>query len=476
MHSKKSGLKEGIELYEHQKHYINKILKDIERTNKKNFFISLPQGAGKTIIGLAILSELYNEGKVNNVLILLPRRVLVDQWVEKVQEMFYGFTLKKNPTLSKEKIAKIRGWLKHSNAIGIAMCAHSFKNYLKKGYFSERDFDLVIVDEAADIVVARDFIEGFRMSAYLSGLEKWRTLKIFLMPYQVKEKKLKEILHKFNDKISELIQEEVKEIEQVKYTIREPIIIDDPLINDFTEVLENEYRRIRRNVKRLLKKRGIDGYMENLETLLNPKVIERLRKIYNIETGMIKQIQTLISKYILIQHVKKWFLYSNREELARSILASQFEVKKWLSEEDKKLEKLVEIVKSLLEQDKKVYIFSQYIATAELISNFLSEKLNLSDGMTLITGEVEDQFVKLEDFQKEGKILVATPVFDKGTDIPKADAIIVFTPPLSKEGLFQVIGRIRGGEVIFLAYRGYEEEIINELVKSLKESFQGELE
>lgn len=275
MQSKKSGLNEGIELYEHQKYYINKILSDIERTNKKNFFISLPQGAGKTILGLAILSKLYNEGKVNNVLILLPRRVLVDQWVEKVQEMFYGFTIKKNPTLSKEKIAKIRGWLKHSNAIGIAMCAHSFKNYLKKSYFSERDFDLVIVDEAADIVVARDFIEGFRMSAYLSGLEKWRTVKIFLMPYQVKEKKLKEILHKFNDKISELIRGEVKEIEQVKYTIQEPIIIDDPLINDFTEVLENEYRRIRRNVKRLLKKRGIDGYMENLETLLNPKVIER---------------------------------------------------------------------------------------------------------------------------------------------------------------------------------------------------------
>jgi ERCC4-related helicase len=184
-----------------------------------------------------------------------------------------------------------------------------------------------------------------------------------------------------------------------------------------------------------LKKRGIDGYMENLETLLNPKVIERLRKIYNIETGTIKQIQTLISKYILIQHVKKWFLSSNREELARSILASQFEVKQWLSEVDKKLEKLTEVVKSLLENGKKIYIFSQYVATAELISNFLSEKLNISSGITLITGEIEDQFKKLEDFQKEGKILVATPVFDKGTDIPKADAVIVFTPPLSKEGV-----------------------------------------
>jgi hypothetical protein len=39
---------------------------------------------------------------------------------------------KKNSTLSREKIAKIWGWMKYSNAVGIAMCAHSFKNYLKK--------------------------------------------------------------------------------------------------------------------------------------------------------------------------------------------------------------------------------------------------------------------------------------------------------------------------------------------------------
>jgi len=40
------------------------------------------------------------------------------------------------------------------------------------------------------LVVARDFIEGFRMSEYLSGLEKWQIRKIFLLPYHVSERKL----------------------------------------------------------------------------------------------------------------------------------------------------------------------------------------------------------------------------------------------------------------------------------------------
>jgi superfamily II DNA or RNA helicase len=77
--TEKTGLKAGIELYKHQKHYVKKILNDIEKTNKINYFISLPQGAGKTLIALSVLSELLNEEKVDYALILAPRRVLVNQ-------------------------------------------------------------------------------------------------------------------------------------------------------------------------------------------------------------------------------------------------------------------------------------------------------------------------------------------------------------------------------------------------------------
>jgi len=92
--------------------------------------------------------------------------------VDKAREMFYGIGLMKSPTLSKESIERIRGWLKHSGAIGIAITAQSFKNFIKKEYFSKEDFDIIAIDEAADIIIARDFIDGFRMLKYIRDLEK----------------------------------------------------------------------------------------------------------------------------------------------------------------------------------------------------------------------------------------------------------------------------------------------------------------
>lgn len=467
------GLREGFSLRDYQRPLIDEALSEFMEKGKQNVFISLPQGTGKTVIALAVLSKLINDGKVRKVLILLPRRILVSQWVDRAQEMFYGIGLMKSPRLSKESIERIRGWLKHSGAVGIAMTAQSFKNFIKKAYFSEEDFDMIIVDEAADLVVARDFIEGFRMSKYLRGLEKWQRLKLFLLPYHIMEKKFAGLIRKFGKNKSTLIRRMVKEAQFI-CTVRDPIIINDPLINIFVETLQKNYRKIKTSVHRILTKYGIEGYRENLETLLNPETLARLKKIYHLDDDTLQQIQVSIVKYILIQHVEKWFLYSNRSELSRSILSAQRDVKNWLSCEDKKLNELVNIVRSYLDKNCKVYIFSQYVATAELITDHLSKKLSLKPrDIVIVTGldEADSQYAKLDSFKRVGKILVTTPVFDKGTDIPQADAVIVYTPPLSAEKLFQVIGRIRGGEVLFLAYKGYEEAMINQVADQLRRTF-----
>jgi superfamily II DNA or RNA helicase len=466
------GLREGYSLREYQIPIVGKTLNEFEEKSKRNVFISLPQGTGKTVIALAALSKLVNDNKVTKVLVLIPRRVLVNQWVDKAQEMFYGLGLIKNPTLSKESIEKKRGWLKHSGAVGIAMTMQSFKSITNKEYFTEKDYDMVIVDEAADLVVSRDFIEGFRMSKYLKGIEKWQIPKLFILPYHVREKKIVALIKKFGNN-SALIREMVLET-QLMCTIRDPIIIEDSLINIFVEKLQGDYKKTKTNVHRILTKHGIEGYRENIETLLNPETLDRLKKAYGLDEETCQQIQVLIIKYILVQHIQKWFLYSGRSELSRSILSAQKDVNKWLSYEDKKLKKLVEEVQSRLAEGQKLYIFSQYVATAELLTAQLTEKLSLKPrDITIITGadEADAQFEKLNSYKKVGKILVTTPVFDKGTDIPQADTIIVYTPPFSSEKLLQVVGRIRGGEVVFLAYKGYEEESTNQIADVLRKSF-----
>jgi superfamily II DNA or RNA helicase len=468
MPEKRCGTTDKVEVRDYQIQIVNEILNKF-RNGIKNVFVSLQQGSGKTIIALLALCNLMNEGYVNSVLVLIPRRILVDQWVDKAQEMFYGLSLLRNPTLSKMKIEQIRGWLKYSQALGIVMTDQSYQRYVRKKYFSDSDFDLVIIDEAADLVVARDFIEGFRMSEYLSGLEKWQIRKIFLLPYHVSEKKIRALISKFG-KESVLIRKIIEDLPTFRYTVHDPIVIDDPIINTFVNTLDEYYKKIKVSVNRFLTKYGVGGYRENLETLLNPKVLEKLKKTYGMNDETLEQIKTLIAKYILIQHLKKWFLYSNREELSRSILASQFQVNEWLSTEDRKLNKLVEVVKDYLSRDYKIYIFSQYVSTAELIESYLKEKLALRDrDIILITGLVEDQWSRLDAFKRVGKILVTTPVLDKGADIPLRKGVaIIFTPPLNMEKLFQVIGRIRGGEIIFLAYKGIEEEMMNQIAEEIR--------
>lgn len=466
------GLRQGFSLREYQNPIVSETLKEFEEKSKQNVFISLPQGTGKTIIALAALSKLVNDGKLRKVLVLIPRRVLVNQWVDRAQDMFYGLGLIKNPTLSKERIEKIRGWLKHSGAVGIAMTMQSFKSIIRKEYFGEKDFDMVIIDEAADLVISRDFIEGFRMSKYLKGLEKWQVPKLFILPYHVREKKIIALIKKFG-KNSTLIRRMVSEV-QFMCTVRDPIVIKDPFINIFVETLQDSYKKTKTNVHRTLNKYGIEGYRESIATLLNLETLGRLKKIYGLDDDTCQQIQVLIIKYILINHIEKWFLYSNRSELSRSILSAQKDVEKWLSYEDKKLIKLIKAVKSHLDQGRKIYIFSQYVATAELLTNYLTNKLSLKPrDIVMITGadEADEQFEKLSSFKRVGRILVTTPVFDKGTDIPQSDVIIVYTPPFSSEKLFQVVGRIRGGEVVFLAYKGYEEATVNQIVDVLRKEF-----
>ena len=463
-------LKDDLELYEHQKYYIKKILRSIKNTQKYNYFISLPQGAGKTLLSLAIFAELLNENLTKRALILAPRKILVDQWVEEAQKRFMGLNILKDPKISKQSVGKTRTIIKRAKVSAIAMTIHSFKNYIKKGYFREDDFDLVIIDEASDSALAKDFLDKYRMSFYLNGLEKWKVWKLLVFPKDVDEEKLRNMIDKFNRFRSELIREDPDSIKKLVYNIKDPILINDPLVNKFTLVLDTEYRTLRGNVLKLLKKLGIKGYTENLETLLKYSTKKRVQNLYNVSENDINTIQTIITKYILIKHLRKWILYSNRKDVRRTLFASQFEIKQWLSYEDKKLLRLSEVIQNLLEQDKKIYIYSEYIATAELIHDYLLKKLNLkNEDIENITGRVDDQYLRLENFKNKGKILVSTPVFDKGTDIPEVDSVIIFTPPRNIEKIHQIKGRIRGGDVIMLAYRGYEEEIINQTIDILRQ-------
>lgn len=462
----KSGLRKEWKLRDYQEFYVKKILSDIEKTNKINYLISSPQGVGKTLIALKIFSELLNKGKVKNVLAIAPSTNLRKHWIDEANKFFYGLKFREvNPG---DSLGKIRTELKHRKDIhGLSMTMHRFKKFKK--HFRQDEFDLVIIDEATDTVLAKDFADGRRMSHYFEGIEKWKGLKLLTFPKDVDEKTLETMIKKFNEKLSELIVKVPESFKEIEYRIDDPITINDPLANEFIEILDTFYRDIRRNVLNILRKHGVKGHYENLETLLKYKTMERIKKNYGLDNETVNAIQTLIAKYILIKHLKKWTMYCGRNVLNRTILADQRKMSNWLEEKDMKLERLGKVVKKLVKGGEKVYIYSDYVSTANMLYKYISN-LNIQN-IEVVTGRLDanEQYRRLKNFRENGSTLISTPVFKGGTNIPEANSAIIFTPSKNIEAMHQIKGRIRGGKIITLAYKGYEEELMKQTIELLRD-------
>jgi len=142
------GFSSTISLYEHQQH-------TLEASNKNDFgVIVAPPGTGKTIIGLKIIAE-----KRQPALILVHRKHLADQWIERIQT-FLG--------IPKHKIGLIaQGKVKPGNEITVGMI-QSVGKAIEKNENSDllNSFGTIIVDECHH-VPAETYISIFsRLQCY----------------------------------------------------------------------------------------------------------------------------------------------------------------------------------------------------------------------------------------------------------------------------------------------------------------------
>ncbi len=141
--------KSDISLYEYQKDAVG-------ITNRKDFgVIVAPPGAGKTVIGLSIIA-----GKKQPTLIIVHRKQLFDQWIERI-ESFLG--------IPKLRIGKIeRGKCEIGHEITVAMIQSLRASDLPDNL--HRAFGIILVDECHHIPAKtfRAAIQGFH-SYYLYG-------------------------------------------------------------------------------------------------------------------------------------------------------------------------------------------------------------------------------------------------------------------------------------------------------------------
>lgn len=182
--------KSSLNLYEHQ-------LKAIEKTEKKDFgVIVAPPSSGKTIIGLELIIR-----KQQPALIVVHRKQLFDQWIERIQS-FLG--------IPKTQIGQIGGGKKSiGKQVTVAMMQSLIRLDNLEDYTDK--FGTVIVDECHHIPAKtfRETIIQFN-SYYLYGLtatpKRKNNDEMLIYIY------IGEILH-------EITQKEFAEIEQAGFDI-----------------------------------------------------------------------------------------------------------------------------------------------------------------------------------------------------------------------------------------------------------------
>ena len=96
-------------------------------------------------------------------------------------------------------------------------------------------------------------------------------------------------------------------------------------------------------------------------------------------------------------------------------------------EESAKLECLLDMITQMLEENRKILIFSQFTSMLAIIANVLNEK---QIGFTLLTGETKDRETPVKDFQsgKFSLMLISLKAGGVGLNLTAADTVIHYDP------------------------------------------------
>lgn len=123
--------------------YQNRMVKLIKR--KKRVILALDMGAGKTIISLTALAELFEAGEISRALIVAPKRVATDTWPDEIGDWLHTCHLTYSVAVGteKERVAAVEADTQ------IVIINRENIPWLVKLRYPKWDFDALIYDEAS---------------------------------------------------------------------------------------------------------------------------------------------------------------------------------------------------------------------------------------------------------------------------------------------------------------------------------------
>lgn len=422
-------------------------------------------GLGKTITAGIAIKELIERGLAKSVLILTPPS-LVDQWTAELKEKF---------DLNFRIVEEQSDW---DASTFLIASVDRVKGYNRKEMKFTHDkahsveWDLLIVDEAhklKDRTTARwKFIDRLQKKRFLvltatpfqnDLFELYNLLYILKKGHLGTLKEFKEkFLHRGNKrypnnpkdlkaKLDEVMIRRRRDETIVKYTTRIPRIVAVDLTKEEIDLYDR-----------------MTEFLKTKYFMAGGREITGRLVIYAILPKMTSSVVSAIESLTNIVSDQKY--HEETREIASRLLSEYQHLKK-----DSKAEKLVEIVKEIVNRDRtdKVLIYTRHPTTLKYLSGELNklglEVVEFVGGLTR-----EEKTRRIAQFKETGNIMISTDTGAEGLNFQFCNNLINYDLPWNPMAVEQRIGRLdRIGQkkdmyIYSLAIRGTMEEKVVDLI------------
>ncbi|MBS7658008.1 MAG: helicase-related protein [Candidatus Bathyarchaeia archaeon] len=454
----------------------------VEKACQKNTLVVLPTALGKTIISALTAAHFLYNYKHLRVLVMAPTRPLVIQHKENFMNILKLKDL--DVALLTGKINKLHRKRVWNSSFKIMFATPQVvKNDLEMGFFSLKDFSLLIFDECHR--ARKDYAYTYIAKKYMEQCS-WPIILGLTASPGADEEKVKEICAAL---FIEQIEFRVESDPDVAVYIN-PVDIEWK----FTS-MPNEYIELSSLIKDMLNEKLTWLHQNGLikkkpeyvtrKELLNLGVELHARLESSIDKGFIYSAIINQSAALTLFHalelletqgiptLKAFIEKIKKEDLNKKSFKTIvddlrfFKIQQLLKIYGDKPHPKIQLLKDEVEKQlklkpqSKILIFTQYRDTASYIveqlkSNYAIERFVGQASKDGDVGLSQDKQVEVLNQFKNGKIdiLVATCVAEEGLDIPNVDLVIFYEPIPSEIRYIQRKGRTgrkTAGKVVILA-------------------------
>ncbi len=444
----------------HQTDGALKLLRDLNGTA----LLADEVGLGKTITTGIVIKECIIRGFVKKALVLTPPS-LVDQWVAELKDKF---------DLDFKIIENEEDW---NNNFVIASIdrVKTYNKDLKKFRHAkahEIQWDLLIVDEAHKLkdknTVRWDFVDKLKKKRFLiltatpfqnDLIELYNLLHLLKRGHLGTMKEFRQkFLHKGNKRKPLNPQELRRRLGEVMIRRRR----DETIVNYMKRIprivpveMTEEEKQVYEDTCDLLKTK----YFTQTGNEISGRLI-----IYAILPKITSSSRSAMESLERISNDEKY--HEHTRELARNLWERYRDLKK-----DSKIEKLVEIIKEIYDDDKKskVLIYTKHPSTLKYIVEKLKPfNLKILEFMGGLDREEKTEIIR--QFKGDADILISTETGSEGLNFQFCNNLVNYDLPWNPMSVEQRIGRLdRIGQkkdmnIFSLATKGTMEEYIVDLI------------